>query len=136
MLDKSITDYANDAIKQLATILPLYEPLANVTLEAQIEGDDLAIINLDGEDLFVEVHLKEKEVGIAHRKVLQPVYIPGYIKHFPGSYHCPPEVEDVQLLECDTVMQAACQIVSEEFYWRALNATEADAYAEVEDIFA
>ena len=132
MSEQRITNEANRAVKELITILELSDDINPNAYEVQVEGEDLAIINLEGEDLYVEVHLKEFP-SFGDRKVLKPVYIPGYYHHSYGGYNSPPEVEDKPLLECAQVIQAACQLVGEAFYWKALNATE--TFEEVETIF-
>lgn len=139
-MSQSITTLANDAVKEALTILQHYPPLAEAKMEVQVEGDDLAIIELSGEDLFIEVHLEDTTVGIKRTPYKQPKYVPGYFKHHWGGRMNPPEVEDFPLLECATVLQAVTQLVAEEFSNRVTNILEADglaeSYAEVEGIFA
>lgn len=139
MTDQRITDLANESVKDIATALQHYPPLANATMEVQVEGEDLAIINLEGEDLFVEVHLRETTVGIKRTPYMEPVFIPGYYKHYAGDRMNPPEVEDMPLLECATTLQAVTQLVAEEFSNRVGNILEAEglaeSFAETETIF-
>ena len=134
MQNKSITDYANDAVKQLATLQPHFELLKNVTFEVQIEDDELAIINFEGDDLFIEVELREVPT-LSIRRVVAPVYIAGYYKHHSGGMWNPPEVEDVRMRECKRLTEAVSELVKLDFFQRAEDILEAESYAEVEDIF-
>ena len=134
MLERSITDFANDAVKELATIGAHCELLSRVNAyEVSVEDDTLAIINFDGEDLFMEVHMKEfPAIG---RTILRPTYVPGYYKHHHGGYWEPPEVEDVPLDDASTVLEAVSQLISVEWMFRMQDILEAESYADAGDIF-
>ncbi len=121
-----------DALRELATILAHYPPLADTTLALQEEGEDLAIIELTGEDLFIEVRLEEEEVGLTKMLRCSPVFVPGYYKHYPSTMQSPPEVEEMYLLPCASILQAVIQLVGQEFYWRVGGILEAEA--EVKEI--
>lgn len=135
MSDRTVTDYANEAVKQLAIIAPHFELLKNVTFEVQVEDDSLAVINFEGEDLFIEVHLSEQVAGIG-RTYLRPTYVPGYYKHHGGGYWHPPEVEDIQLDECHSVSRAVTDLMGIYVQQQIEDILEAEAYrADAGDIF-
>lgn len=115
------------AVRELTTVLAHYPPLANATLELQEEGEDLAIIELTGEDLFIEVRLEEEEVGLTKMLRYTPVFVPGYYKHYSGTRDCPPEVDEVYLLSCTSILQAVTQLIAQEFYWRVGNFLDTEA---------
>lgn len=115
------------AVRELAKVLAHYPPLANATLTVHEEGEDLAIIELVGEDLFIEVRLEEWEVGLTKKVRYSPVFVPGYYKHYSATMHCPPEVEEMYLLPCASILQAVTQLVGQEFYERVGGIFEAEA---------
>lgn len=117
------------AVEEITTILAHYPPLAGTKLEVSEEGDDLTIINLDGESYFIEIHLKETTVGLKRTPYMQPSFIPGYYKSYPATRFEPEDVEDCPLLECATILQAVTQIVGQEFYDRVNGALEAEGEA-------
>lgn len=133
MSNELITKFANDAVKQLVKIQPHCPLLENVTFEVSIEDETLALINFNGEDLFMEVHTSEK-ASIA-RKVKVPAYVPGYYKHHYGGYWNPPEVEDVAIGEYDNMLAAVSEYVALDWINRTSDALEAESFADAGDIF-
>lgn len=134
MKERSITDYANDAVKRLLTIQPHCELMNGVTLEVRVEDETLAIIDFEGSDMFIEVHIEEHPaIG---RTVLRPGYVAGYYKHVYGGMWNPPEIEDVQLDSHRDVIGAVSQLVSVDWMWKMDSVLEAEAFcSDAGDIF-
>jgi len=134
MSEQSITKFANDAVKRLATIQPHCELMNGVTFEVSVEDDTLAIINFEGSDMFIEVHMEEHPaIG---RTILRPGYVAGYYKHHYGGMWNPPEMEDVQLDSHSDVIGAVSQLVSVDWIWKMDSILEAEAFrSDAGDIF-
>lgn len=132
MGSEAITKVANDAVAVLAKVLRFYPPFANAKMKVDVEGEDLAIIQFEGDDMFIYVELVEEPVQYSLRKTLHTVakFSPGYYKHVGGGRWSPPEVDEVTIDTCDNVIDAIAALVKLDFVSHAGNMLDNEAFAD------
>lgn len=126
----AITTVANDAVTIIAKIVRFYAPFANATIKVDIEGDDLAIIQFEGDDMFIRVELVEEKVSFTTRTHTVAKFIPGYYKQVGGDYWSPPDVDDVDIDTCNNVIDAVAALVKLDFVAHADNMLDSEAFVE------
>lgn len=123
MTNRTAIEVANNSLTELSMLLALYAPFENLQVEVQEEGDDLVIINFEGEDMFIEVRMEE-EPTICNAVMLRPKFVPGIYQHHGGYGLNPPEVSEIHFNEYGSLTQAVAKLVATDFEQRAEGVAE------------
>jgi hypothetical protein len=129
----SIDDVAKNAVVALKKALPFYPSFSTLRPTIDIEGDDQAIIQFEGDDMFILIEMRKEKLGITNKTHMVPRYTPGYYKQISGGRWNPPETEDVYLNNGEMhqdVISAFGALVQFDFVHQVSNMMECEAFAE------
>ncbi len=130
-MNMMIDEIAARDITVLKKILPMYPSFNTLQPTADVEGTTTAIIQFEGDDLFIAIELVEERMGISNRTHLVAKYSPGYYKQVGGGRWDPPETEDVYFgSKCNDVIEALAECVKFDFLHQVTNKLECEAFAE------
>ena len=130
-MNMTIDELAARDITVLKKILPMYPSFNTLQPTADVEGTNMAIIQFEGDDLFIAIELVEERMGISNRTHIVPKYSPGYYKQVGGGRWDPPETEDVYIdNDCDDIIEALAALVKLDFITQATNRLDCDAFVD------
>jgi len=129
----SIDDVVKNDVLALKKALPFYANFSTLHPTVEVEGDDLAIIQFEGYDIFIAVEMCNETFGFDNKNRVIPKYTPGYYKQISGGRWDPPETEEVYLNNGEVhqdVISALSALVQFDFLHQVSIMMECEFFAE------